>query len=156
MELRELTAGRIPLWSLPATASDEELVLAISERPVRRGTGCIAVHTRWLETATAWADACAERGYTTCWLGRDQLPADASIAGAIWDIDTCNQSELDVIATFHRRQPQAATVAVMDFPRCEDAQRLTEAGARTVLGRPLLNDDLFEALSPAAATTASR
>ena len=55
-------------WRLPATATDEERLLASIDAPLPRGNGLVAIWTRRPEMEGLLSDACRRAGYSTAWL----------------------------------------------------------------------------------------
>ena len=69
-ELSRLGQGLCGLWSLPATAADEERFLALADQPWPRREGLIAIRSESIEMQDWLARACRRAGYSA-----DVIPA---------------------------------------------------------------------------------
>ena len=142
-DFQSASIARLPGWSLPETAGDDERLLWRMSRPCPPRHGLIAIASRQFDAAELYGAVCHRRGYMTVWLSDSQdLLRVSPPAAVIWDGDANRLDELSVL----RNQSPAPIVALIDFPRTEDVQRAMEAGAAAVLGRPLLWDCLFREL----------
>ncbi len=84
-EFARAAAGECPLWGLPATASEEDRLLARRPAAPRRDRGLLTIHVRHAETAAALCDAAASRGFAAVWVRSLPLPYLAGIRVAIWE-----------------------------------------------------------------------
>jgi len=146
-DFQRAARGEQPTWCLPATAGDDERLLAAAQPQPQPARGLIAIHSRHAETAHALCDACPTRGFSGIWLRPRGGPYLAGIRGAIWDSPrgwTAAECAGELAAL---RQGvglgEAPIVALVDFPRVEDCRHLTAAGAAAVVSRPFWLDDLF-------------
>lgn len=145
-ELARLADGSCSTWSLPATAGEEEhlLTLAAGERPPREGL--IVVHAAQFDMAGWLADACKSRGYTTRWV-RPGVPtgeaSDCVPTAAIFNHQEGPGGDFETLARFCAELAPTPVVALMDFPRPRDHDQALAAGARAMLSKPLLIEDLF-------------
>jgi DNA-binding NarL/FixJ family response regulator len=135
-DLRRLGSGQTSNWSLPITASEEERLLAMADRPWEKRQGRLAICSPWAEMRAWLADACRLRGYTPV-----QLPAAAD--ALLFDGTDCRDHELVELARLAASVRPAPAVVLLDFPRVEDRDRARAAGAAAVLAKPLLLEDLF-------------
>ena len=166
-ELLRIAEGANSVWTLPATATDEErLLVEIEDRckkssrhaphAVRHGTrsvpatmGVVVLVTRqramyeWLADALRpWCDA-------TVWLHPARPAVVQGAAAVVLDgTDGCG-NELEQIGDLAARFRPAPLVVLLDFPRFEDQQRVLAAGATAVLAKPLLVEDLLEEMKRA-------
>lgn len=155
-ELRRLAAGCCSAWALPATATEEERLLADADRPLPEGRGLIAVFSRVFALADWLAAACNRCGYGTVWL---RQPSGAEVQGAtavIFDGSECQGEELDDLRRLAAELAPAPLVALLDFPRPEDCDRVLAAGAAAVLAKPLHLADLFWQLERVIAVAGSK
>ncbi|HID75509.1 MAG TPA: response regulator [Planctomycetaceae bacterium] len=142
-ELERLAAGSGSTWSLPVTASEEERLLALAEQPIHRRQGRIGI---W---ASQWAmldwlqAACLRRGYTPLAMGPRRAAPAGELAAVIFDAADGPDWAVHSLEQLAAARPSVPIVALMDFPRAENHQRLFAAGAAAVLSKPLLLDDLF-------------
>jgi CheY-like chemotaxis protein len=159
-ELGRLQSGNCSSWGLPATAGDEEHLLAAVGPPRsqcrqedRRGQ--ILVRSPEFDMQDWLAAACRIRGYQTEWL-RPGQPAPAEDAAAvIFDFGEWLESELADFARLAGELPGVPLIALMGFPRIEDRDRALAAGAAAVLSKPLLVEDLFWELHSLQATASA-
>jgi DNA-binding NarL/FixJ family response regulator len=150
-QLRRLLEGRDSTWDLPATATEEERLLAGSKTPWPRRQGLVAIATRRSEMEAVLAAVCRACGYATVWLREPQAARVEGAAAAIFDAADGGQEELNQIRRLSAALAPAPLVALMDFPRIEDVARLRSAGAAAVLAKPLHVDDLVWELERQAA-----
>ena len=69
---------------------------------------------------------------------------------AIFDCDDLDDAEFAELRRLAAALRPAPVLALMSFPRIEDQCRAVAAGAAAVLSKPLVVDDLFGELDPAA------
>ena len=144
-DLRRLGSGQTSNWSLPITASEEERLLAMADRPWPPRRGLVAIRSPWAQMHAWLADACRLRGYTSV-----RLPAAAGQSARIAAVDVLlfdgtdgEDHELIELARLAASVRPAPVVVLLDFPRVEDRDRVLAAGAAAVLAKPLLLEDLF-------------
>ena len=142
-ELTRIAAGRASAWALPITAGDEERLLAASHQPLSAKKGLIAISTPLFDMQDWLQKICRSRGYSTSWLRPHQSIEIEQVTAAIFDADECLQQESDSLKRLADAIAPAPVLALMDFPRVESCDRALAAGARAVLSKPLLVDDLF-------------
>ncbi len=144
-DLRRLDGGQTSNWSLPVTASEEERLLAMADRPWQQRRGRVAIHSPWAEMHAWLADACRLRGYTPVRLSAAAGPCDRGAAAdaLLFDGTDCQDHELAELARLAAVVRPAPVVVLLDFPRVEDRDRALAAGAAAVLAKPLLLEDLF-------------
>ncbi len=142
-ELSRIATGKASAWSLPITAGDEERFLAGTHQPSSLRNGHIAVWTPLFDMQDWLQRACHRRGYSTSWLRPHQSVDRERITAAIFDADECSGKELDDLRRLVAAIEPAPVLALMDFPRVESRDRALATGARAVLSKPLLVDDLF-------------
>jgi CheY-like chemotaxis protein len=162
-QLRRLAMGQSCSWALPLTATDEERLLVDASAPPCSPKQCrernsisaqlvpssgthVAIYSRSREMADWLSAACRGRGLATIWQ-RD--PAFARVEGAraaIFDgTDLCGD-ECEAMRRFANALRPAPVIALLSFPRIEDHRRALSAGASAVLSKPLLVEDLLEAV----------
>ncbi|HUS39340.1 MAG TPA: hypothetical protein VMX74_07820, partial [Pirellulales bacterium] len=66
------------------------------------------------------------------------------VAAVLWDAPDVDPREIDNCRSSY---PNAPIVALIDFPRVEDARQAAGAGVTLVMGKPLNIDDLFGQLT---------
>ena len=90
--------------------------------------------------------ACRSRGFATLWQ-RDAVfaPVEGATAAVFDGTDLCSE-ECDALRRFVVAVRPAPVVALLSFPRIEDHQRVLAAGASVVLSKPLVVEDLLEAV----------
>lgn len=142
-ELARLHGGRGSAWGLPATATEEERLLAADDHPQPARQGLIAVHARWFAMEDWLSAALRARGFSTVWLRPPQPARIEGAAAAVFDGSDLRGEEFDELKRLAEAVRPAPVIALLDFPRVEDHRRALEAGAAAVLSKPLLLDDLF-------------
>jgi len=147
-EFARAARGERPVWSLPTTATDDERLLAIADattvapHPLPQN-GLIAILLRNAAMARALCDACPTRGYASIWLPQGRGPYLAGVRAAIWDAPPAVESWAGTLASIQQDFKGAPIIALANFPRIEDVQRLRAAGAAAVISKPFWSDDLF-------------
>jgi hypothetical protein len=142
-EMRRLAAGGHSTWALPMTSGDEERLLAVGRDPPPDGRGRVALCTPQFEMQRWLVGACHCGGYTTCWVQPHRWGALGGVCAAVFDADECSPDEVDSLKRLAGKVHPAPVVALLDFPRIESRNRALEAGARAVLSKPLLVEDLL-------------
>ncbi len=142
-ELTRLCEGRCSAWSLPSTASDEEQFLISADEPVAQREGLVAIYSARFEMQEWLAAACRRAGLTTAWLRPDRLAPPGPARVVLFDATDGRGEELHCLRRLSACVPRVPIVALVDFPRVEDHDRLRAAGADAVLSKPLLVEDLF-------------
>ncbi len=142
-ELRRLAAGGSSTWALPMTSGDEERLLAASHDRVPDGRGRVALCTPRFDMQQWLLGACQHGGYTTCWVQPHRWAALGEVSAAVFDADECSGDEVDSLERLVAEVDPAPVVALLDFPRIESRNRALGAGARAVLSKPLLVEDLL-------------
>jgi CheY-like chemotaxis protein len=145
-EIARLCAGASSTWSLPITASEEERLLRLADEPtVPHGPreGLIAVATPDYEMQDWLRAACQRRGYASVWLLPHQPVSLEGVIAAVFDGNDCRGGEAERLGKLARALGPVPIVALLDFPRIDDRNRALAAGAKAVLSKPLLIEDLF-------------
>ena len=149
---RELTALRQGLcggWGQAVTATDEERLLLDESSPLPPAAGCIVIHSHRAEMAEWLATACRAGGHDAVWLQTNaDLPANAT--AAIYNGYQASDRELDEVRKLAEALGGAPVIALLNFPRADDVERMKAVGAVAVLGKPVLVDDLTTALALAS------
>ena len=136
-------------WSLPSTASDDErLLLAADFEPADSSTGTmapvlIAIVARGRETYQSLADICAQRGWQTVWYRNAEN--ETSLDPDVVLLDTTNGSDADLTTLIRLRAAASRPpiIALLGFPRFEDASRWKTAGAAAVVSKPFQSHSLL-------------
>lgn len=145
-ELAELAANRCPVWSLPATATDDERLLWIERpdavsHPAPRGT--IALVSRSQELADWLSAALRGQGWRTA----RSLPGEpirGVMSLVLWDMQRFGDAELAEFAHWRTSAADCPALVLAGFPRLEDAQRAHAAGATALVSKPLSLADLCD------------
>ncbi len=165
-ELEGLARGECLAWTLPATATEEERILADIREEATPGKGLVIIETRWFEMAECLSAACLVRGYRTVWRRPKEQPAaetsgaeaekDASlaadqVAAVIWEGACCDDRAAVDLRRLAAEFPGAPLVALLDFPRAADRDRALAAGATHVASKPLVLEELRRLLGGSTA-----
>jgi CheY-like chemotaxis protein len=142
-ELARLREGACSTWALPITASEEERLLLLADEPFQPRDGLIAIFTPQFDMHDWLAAACARRGYDTAWMRPSRPRRVENVRAAIFDGNDCRGKELQWLRDAAAMLSPIPTIALLDFPRVDDCRRALAAGARAVLSKPLLLEDLF-------------
>ena len=142
-ELDRLRRGECSSWALPATAGEEERLLAAADRRWTARQGHVLIRSAEFEMQRWLAAACRKRNLTTGWLRPRQSPPAQGATAAIFDAGACLDEELDQLDDLAAALAPTPVVALLEFPRIDDHDRALAAGAAAVCSKPLLIDDLF-------------
>ncbi len=129
-------------WRLPATATDEERLLASIRAPLPNGVGLVAIWTRQPEMECLLSDACRRGGYSTAWLHPRQPARVQGAVAAIYDgalLDAAGLAELSQVTAGVSPAP---VLALLDAPRIQEVRLARTLGA-TVLAKPFRVDELL-------------
>jgi len=138
-------AGLCPPWSVPFDTPQAGRCLD-SARKMRPAKVAIdAVDYSFFESLSA---ALGGYGLAAEWQARGQS-ARLEAAAGIWDGGQLDRREVTQLADFCRRfaAREAPVVALLDFPRVEHREQASAAGAATVLGKPVVVEELVGALA---------
>jgi hypothetical protein len=141
-ELRSLLNGCNSTWRLPCTATDEDRLLVAAEAPLPKRQGLVVLHTHQAEREAWLAAACRACGFATAWVCPPHVARIRGAAAAIFDGTDFQGRELGELRQFSAMLAAAPVIALADFPRSEDRDRILAAGAAEVLSKPLLIEDL--------------
>lgn len=164
-QLRLLRAGRNRAWSLPPTATDEDLVLAEAntvtatkgpraESPVaERIAPLLLVMSRDYSVFESLQSAARLWGITAEWrrLNAGLQPLPDGTAAVVIDVERDGELPPRRLGRFQAKAGGKAPVPIallMGFPRSHDVQRYLRAGATAVLSKPYALRDLERILLP--------
>lgn len=136
-------------WMLPATASDEERILAAAQTPLPRGQGAAVIWTPRFDSYRWISAICRLGGFATVWCRPGQhLRLDGRWA-AVFDSDASAgaQSLWPQLRRMAASVHGGPVVVLTGQPRPEDCRHAHAAGATAVLNKPLAIDQLLAALS---------
>ena len=158
-EFHWLRGGETSTWSLPATASEEERLLALpplvpttlrgDEAPSRSVKGghdepaLVTISTPWFDSYDWLASACARRDYRAIWFRPRSVLPPCPVAIAIFDAPDDPEQQRASLELLVAATGSAPIVALADFPRARDRDRLLALGTAAVLSKPFLIADLF-------------
>jgi CheY-like chemotaxis protein len=164
-QFRRLATGQSCSWALPLTASEEERLLVDSDEScatawnkqcrtqateatllVPSSGTLVAIRSPSHEMADWLSAACRSRGLVTM---RQRDVAFARVEGAMVGVfdgtDLC-RDECESLRRFVIALRPAPVIALLSFPRIEDHRRALSAGASVVLSKPVMIEDLLEAV----------
>ena len=157
-ELQRVRETSCPLWGLPLTATDAERLLfaePVSDEQPAVDLGSVAVSSASREMAEWLAAVCRRAGRQVQIVAEpSQLTMTPPPAVLLWDIGNHFDASL---APWQAVASDLSIVLLADFPRPSDLARLREAGASSVLAKPVGPDEILWQLSqvPAPATAPS-
>ena len=128
--------GRSPAWASPVTITQEETQWPSEPAvvPPLRGPKTVGILSRDRTTAETLGEACLGRGYAVKMLASE---ADSLVCDFVrWTAragETCDPKSLG----------DRPWIALVDFPRVEDCERLRLLGSAAVLARPFELEELF-------------
>ena len=142
-EMQRFLDGRVTAWGLQQTAADDERSL-LSPIAVCPQEGLVLVRSESFDMADMLCHACRAHGYGAVWIPPGQQAFVEGVAAVLWDAPDVDPREIDNCRSSY---PNAPIVALIDFPRVEDARQAAGAGVTLVMGKPLNIDDLFGQLT---------
>lgn len=134
---------RCPTWGLPLTATADEGLSAAAKLPAEKRTGLIVVCASRAESAAALADACRLGGYETQIVTDREAFEDSAAVAVVWDTPIEQAVDARRVEQLRRAAGGAPLLAVVGFPRHEEACRALEAGVADVVSKPFLVSDLL-------------
>ena len=141
-ELAALRTGRRSNWSLPATASEEERLLASALQPFVNRPGLAAIAAENFAMADWLADACRAQGFAVIHCTALRPCKASGVEAVLWDAGLAAEANFAELETLRLAFPDARRIALADFPRIEHCERLLAAGATAVLSKPVLLAEL--------------
>ncbi|MBX7166388.1 MAG: hypothetical protein K1X74_08555 [Pirellulales bacterium] len=127
--------GDVPVWGLPATAQEEDRLLADLNPGEPDSRLRIAVASADFEMHSLLRRALAGYGSTAAELDAPRLD------GVVWDARS--PEDLQELAELRRRVPSVPIVALAGFPRWQDVRSLRALGAAAIVSKPFLIDELL-------------
>jgi CheY-like chemotaxis protein len=145
-EIEKLVAGRPGEWSLPITATDEERhVLGPHSGPyvgsaVRTNSDhdrtLVAVWARERQAGLALAELLTAAGHPAQWLAPGAETDRTTWAATLVDLARGTEREWQELAAICADENSGPVIALLGFPRPEDAERAQEAGAAALISKP--------------------
>jgi len=145
-EIQKLVAGQPGEWALPVTATDEERnVFGPHSGPnvgsaVRTnsddGQGLVAVWAEDRQAGLALAELLSAAGQPAQWLPPGAEIGDTTWAATLVDLARGTEREWQALATLCGDQNSGPVIALLGFPRPEDAEHAKEAGAAALISKP--------------------
>lgn len=145
-EAPRLARRNVSAWSEPATATAEERLLGLARRRLADLNGIGVVISSNCETGDCLRAACLQFGLSTISMRRPPIGITNGIDFVLCDVGLVRESA-DNVRSASIAFPEAVVVALADFPRTDDMERLRNAGAAAVLAKPLDIADLRAAIS---------
>jgi CheY-like chemotaxis protein len=137
------------MWTLSRTSVDNDQLLHTSRHPLPQRTGLVAIHADSLITYECLAEMCGLGGWSAIWLAPRQPLHLQRTSILLWDMPAAVATDLDHWQTCHQQLRPTASIVLVGFPRQQDLQLLCEAGAASVLAKPLVIADLLNTLDRA-------
>jgi len=149
--------GLTPDWMLPLTTTDDERLLARLATPTSTSGGPLPPEKRVVMAAGSYAmrqwiaEGARFRGFhPILWQDLESpMPATQIVAG-LWDGNSlaarADREARTSLADFVRQLAPVPVVALLSFPRIDDLEEARNAGARQVISKPCMIEDLFSCL----------
>lgn len=131
-------AGELPLWSLPATASEEERLLARMGRAESSRAISISVVAPASDATNALADALQSVGCSVALSAPSENPSIV-----LWDTSPASVCDPQQVSALRLRYGAAPILALVTFPRHQTTAAARQAGVAALLAKPFLLDDLI-------------
>ncbi len=142
-ELARWADGAATSWSLPATATPEDRILAEAawSKPSATRHASVGIVARELSVADALVRACRWCGYPATWLPHAAICVGPAPDVVLWDLEH-GVPEEETIADIRSSWADVPLIALKGFPRPEDLATLNAHGVVALLGKPYRLDDL--------------
>ena len=158
--LNALSEDKVANWALPATANESDRIQAAvpaeSERNLQRphflsqtSPGMIGVSTRKRESYEMLADAVSTSDWNAFWIEQSSLPASRMPEFRVICIEADSVSdEIERrVSQFKKAYPMVPIIAVLNFPRVDDAYNAQSMGIHRVVSKPFQLVDLNHAIN---------
>jgi hypothetical protein len=127
---------RVAGWYLPQTITADERTLVEADVPIEPRSGVVVVRADRMSSAEALADACRLGGYEPRLAStRDTIAVPDAIA-VVWDADPQQAGDANCVERLKSEAGGAPILAVIGFPRPDQAERLSSAGIAGVVSKP--------------------
>jgi len=153
-EFEMLAQGELSVWSLPLTAVEVDRMLALSARHLPSGAAELLVVADDLLTYESISDPCLAGGYLTRWLtpheaaANEEAGLDGPLVGAII-VDLAGKVSVakDRIRELRAQFEEVPIIALVNFPRGDDARELYSLGVQHTISKPWAIEDLLGVLA---------
>ncbi len=165
--LTQMREGRLPAWAGPATLTPEERQLRQSAEPLPQSRGTVGILAYSHETRRLLADICRSGGWTVAELrgtglrlvtysavdgasgianahGQDGHATPCTCDLVVWDADELPEDAGFVIRRLQDVARGAGVVVLLGFPRAQDIERASAAGAVAVVSKPFAAGELLD------------
>lgn len=157
-EICKLVEGAPSEWSAPATSAPEERLLSADdwakERLATNERPLIALQANHRQTAEALAALVEQGGFAPLRLRPGGSPP-AGRAATVFDLALGSPDEWRSLAEACRAN-SGPVVALLGFPRPDDAARARDLGVHALLPKPLAAPDLLQLLNASTLPAASQ
>ena len=140
-ELRNLEAGRCPVWGRALTMTPAEEVLHVRQSSVPAIERLIVVHAADRESTGALRDVCQHLGYATVCAVGDHLPEVSGAAAVVWDAAPSDDPHWQRLRRLSHHYGPTPLLATLSFPRSDTVNQLLDQGAQQVLSKPFFLHD---------------
>lgn len=148
-ELLDEDDASFRLLPMPRTTTANEQYERLARTASSQRHGLIAIHTQAFRMYEALSDACVQAGLATVWLPPTRPAHSSGAAVAIWEGVSADEEETGLLRQTVEQHAPAPVIALLDFVRHEDIDRLMALGASGVLAKPFLSNDLLWQLDQA-------
>jgi hypothetical protein len=146
-EVLRADASLSPVWSLAATATDEERLLAWEYVGSEAAHGFILVVAARADIGETLVATCQAHGHASAWLRPGSEVIVAGPTAVIWDVPPVNEVRDAQLRHLRKNHPHAPILSLSDFPRPEDRQWLLDSGVAALLSKPWLASDVIAEVS---------
>jgi CheY-like chemotaxis protein len=146
--------GETPSWGLPVTATDDDRALWAADlaQADPRSTIAVDVIAENREMGQWLVDSCGALGYRAQWHRTCGGPFNSRADLVLLDVAAVDEQAVETLHRLVDRHPGARVIVVAGFPRPDQTARLLEAGAKSVVSKPLLLEDLCWQMAAALAS----
>jgi hypothetical protein len=127
---------------LPATANDEERLLAPASVPFPRGMGLVAIWSRRREMADLLTAICRSGGFSSVWHHPRQPGRCAGAVAAIFDGDRFDSVAREELQNWATSISPTRLLTLLNTPRTQDVRAARAVGAE-VLAKPFRASDVL-------------
>ncbi|MBM3999868.1 MAG: hypothetical protein FJ297_10075 [Planctomycetes bacterium] len=141
-------SGPLATWSLPRTATNADRLAAsrATHRPIG-SRGLAVVRASQFAVYEGLDASLRSDGWSTVWWAPHSPLQRVRADALVWDLATIGNGELDAFRMARRMLDDAPAIVIAGFPRLDDHQAFSEAGAASVIAKPYELDDLLASLA---------
>ena len=146
---QQLAFRRAPSWALPDSTTADELAEFWSGQPLKQDRGLIAIDSPHAESAEVLADVVRAAGFSAVWQSPSSGGFIDGVRAVVCEADDAHPATVERVAQLSRQFAPSPVLALLNFPRAEDIERIMAVGAAAVVGKPFTLHEILAQLEDA-------